>query len=134
MFYLALPKVEVRDFIAGTSLLISLLTAYWNILRGPKYVSPPLRWIVFGLLPEAHTLIINFPVAITNIGSRTGVVDSLYIDFTNFLTRKSERFYAWQEGVLVGQDFKGFGVERPTPVSLKAGESVSNIICSSLIL
>lgn len=94
MSYLALTTVEVRDFIAGTSLLISLLTAYWNILRGPKCVSPPLRWITLGLLPKSHTLIINFPVAITNIGSRTGVIDSFYMDFTNLSTLRVERFYA----------------------------------------
>lgn len=124
MFHLALPNLEARDFIASASLLISVMTAYWNILRGSKYVSPPLRSIVFGLLPESHTLVINFPVAITNIGNRTGVIDSFYIDFTNLVTRKVGRFYAWQESILIGQQFKGFGIEIPTPVPLKAGESI----------
>lgn len=67
---IALPNIEARDFIAGTSLLISLFTAYWNILRGAKFVSPPLRWIVFGRLPESHTLVINFPITLTNVGTR----------------------------------------------------------------
>lgn len=121
---IALPNIEVRDFIAGTSLLISLLTAYWNILRGAKFVSPPLRWIVFGRLPESHTLVINFPIAITNIGSLTGVIDAFYVEFTNLSARQIERFYAWQESILIGQDFKGFGAEMPTPVALKTGESI----------
>jgi hypothetical protein len=124
MFGLTLPGIDIRDFISVTSLSISLLTAYWNILRGAKYVSPPLRWVVFGLLPGSNTLVINFPVAVTNTGSSTGVIDSFYIDLTNLSTRKVERFYAWQEGKLIGQEFKGFGIEMPTPVSLKAGESV----------
>jgi hypothetical protein len=124
MFHLCLPNIEVRDFIAVTSLLISLLTAYWNLLRGAKFVSPRLRWIAFGLLPESSTLVINFPIAITNIGSRTGVIDSFYIDFTNLSTSQVEKFYAWQESILIGQEFKGFGAEIPTPVALKAGESL----------
>ena len=53
---MTLPNIEARDFIAGMSLLISLLTAYWNVLRGAKFVSPPLRWIVLGRLPESNTL------------------------------------------------------------------------------
>ncbi|MBH8574559.1 hypothetical protein I8752_16315 [Nostocaceae cyanobacterium CENA369] len=121
---IALPSIEARDFIAGTSLLISLFTAYWNIMRGAKFVSPPFRWIVFGRLPESHTLIINFPIAITNIGSRTGVIDAFYIEFTNLSTLKNERFYAWQESILIGQNFKGFGMEMPTPIALKSGESI----------
>jgi hypothetical protein len=121
---IALPNIEARDFIAGTSLLISLFTAYWNILRGAKFVSPPLRWIVFGRLPESHTLVINFPITLTNVGSRTGVIDSFYIEFTNLSTRKIERFYAWQESILIGENFKGFGAEMPTPVALKSGESI----------
>lgn len=123
MFGLALPTVDIRDFIAISSLLISLFTAYWNILRGSKFVSPPLRWIVFGLLPGDNTLVINFPVAITNIGSSTGVIDSFYINLNEVATGRTERFYAWQEGKLIGQEFKGFGMEMPTPISLKAGES-----------
>ncbi|MGI2908285.1 hypothetical protein [Tolypothrix sp. VBCCA 56010] len=121
---IALPNIEARDFIAGTSLLISLLTAYWNILRGAKFVSPPLRSIVFGRLPESHTLVINFPIVITNIGGRTGVIDTFYVEFKNPSARQIERFYAWQESNLFGQDFKGFGAEIPTPVALKAGESI----------
>lgn len=109
---------------SGTSLCISLFTAYWNILRGAKLVSPPLRWIALGRMPETHTLVINFPISITNVGSRTGVVDSFYVDFSSLSTRKFERFYAWQEGILIGQNFKGFGEEIPTPVALKAGESI----------
>ncbi len=109
---------------SGTSLLISFLTAYWNILRGAKFVSPPLRWIALGRMPETHTLVINFPISITNVGGRTGVIDSFYVDFSSLSTHKSERFYAWQEGILVGQNFKGFGAEIPAPVALKAGESV----------
>ncbi|MEH2365997.1 hypothetical protein [Nostoc sp.] len=121
---ITLPNIEVRDFIAGTSLAISLFTAYWNILRSAKFVSPPLRWIVFGHLQEPSSLIINFPIAITNIGSRTGVIDSFYIEFTNLLTQQVERFYAWQESILIGQTFKGFGAEIPTPTALKSGESI----------
>ena len=124
MFNISLPNIEVRDFVSGTSLFISFLTAYWNIFRGAKFVSPPLRWIVLGRMPEAHTLVINFPISITNVGRRTGVIDSFYIDFLNLSTRKSERFYAWQEGILIGQNFKGFGAEIPTPIALKAGESI----------
>lgn len=119
-----LPNIEVRDFIAGTSLAISLITAYWNILRSAKFVSPPLRWIVLGHLQEPSCLIINFPIAITNIGSRTGVIDSFYIEFTNLSTHQVERFYAWQESILIGQAFKGFGEEIPTPIALKSGESI----------
>lgn len=129
MFHLSLPNmtlpnIEARDFIAGTSLLISLVTAYWNILRGVKFVSPPLRWIVFGRLPEANTLVINFPISITNIAGRTGVIDSFYIEFMNLSTLQTETFYSWQERILIDQEFKGFGVEIPTPIALKAGESI----------
>ena len=116
-------NLEVRDFIAGTSLLISLLTAYWNILRSAKFVSPPLRWIAFARLPESHTLVINFPISITNIGGRTGVIDSLYIELMNLSTCQIERFYCLQEG-LISQDFKGFGTEISTPIALKAGEGI----------
>ncbi len=121
---IALPNIEVRDFIAGTSLVISLITAYWNILRSAKFISPPLRWIVFGHLQEHSSLIINFPIAITNIGGRIGVIDSFYIEFTNLSTHQVEKFYAWQENILIGQTFKGFGAEIPTPIALKAGESI----------
>jgi len=122
---MTLPNIEARDFIAGTSLLISLLTAYWNILRGTKFVSPSLRWIAFGRLPDrTNTLVINFPISITNIGGRTGVIDSFYIEFMNLSTLQTEIFYSWQESILIGQEFKGFGAEMPTPIALKAGESI----------
>jgi hypothetical protein len=124
MFHISLPNIEFRDFIAGTSLLISLITAYWNILRGANFISPRLRWIVFARLPERHTLVINFPVAITNVGSRTGVIDSFYIELKNPSNNQIEKFYAWQESILIGHDFKGFGVAMPTPIALKAGESI----------
>ncbi|MEH2203007.1 MAG: hypothetical protein V7K53_02845 [Nostoc sp.] len=128
MFYLSLPnivlpKIEAKDFIAATSLLISLFTAYWNIWRGAKFVSPPLRWITFGRLPN-HTLLINFPIAIINIGSRTGVIDAFYIELTNLSTHKIERFYAWKQSILVGQPFNYNQVEIPEIISLKPGESV----------
>lgn len=124
MFHLSFPNLEIRDFLLGISLLISLLTAYWNILRGAKFVSPPLRWIALGRMPEAHTLVINFPVSITNIGGQTGVIDSFYIELSNLSSRECERFYAWQEGILIGQNFIGFGAEIPAPIALKNGESI----------
>ena len=120
---IALPKIEAKDLIASTSLLISLFTAYWNILRGAKFVSPPLRWIAFGRLPN-HTLLINFPIAITNTGSITGVIDAFYIELTNLSNRQTERFYAWRENILVGQEFNYSQAEIPTPIALKSGESV----------
>ncbi|MFN6477067.1 hypothetical protein [Nostoc sp. DedQUE07] len=128
MFHLSLPnivlpKIEARDLIASTSLLISLFTAYWNILRGAKFVSPPLRWITFGRLPN-HTLLINFPISITNIGSITGVIDAFYIEFTNLSNHKYERFYAWKESILIGQEFNYSQPEIPTPIALRSGESV----------
>ncbi|WP_138506767.1 hypothetical protein [Nostoc sp. PA-18-2419] len=128
MFHLSLPNIalvniEPKDFIAGTSLLISLFTAYWNILRGAKFVSPPLRWITFGRLPN-QVLIINFPISITNIGSLTGVIDAFYIEFRNLSSRQSQKFYAWKESILVGQEFNYSQPEIPTPIALKSGESV----------
>lgn len=118
------PNIEVRDFISIASLTISILTAYWNILRGSKFRSPPLRFIVLARWPGSNTCILNFPVSLTNIGGRTGVIDSLYADFINLPTRHTERFYCWQEALLVRQDFKGVNAEVPTPIALKAGESV----------
>jgi len=121
---MTLPNIETRDFIAGTSLLFSLWTFYWNVLRGANFVAPPLRWIAFGRLSESNTLVINFPVSITNVGGRTGVIDSFYIEFVNLSTHQTEKFYSWQETILIGTEFKGFGLEMPMPISLKAGESI----------
>jgi hypothetical protein len=117
-----LPVLETRDFIAVISLFISVLTAYWNIFRGFRFRTPSLRWIAFFRLPD-NTIIINFPISITNIGGRTGVIDSFYFDFTNLSTLQTERFYSWQETILVGQEFKGFTAQIPMPIALKAGES-----------
>ncbi len=119
-----LPDIDLRDLASVTSLIISILTAYWNILRGAKYVSPPLRQIILALLPPSNTVVINFPIAITNTGSCSGVIDSFYVELSNLSTSKSERFYAWQEGMLQAlKGVSGFGAEIPNPVSLKAGES-----------
>jgi len=111
------------------SLLISAFNAYWTLLRKPKYVSPSIRWIAFGLLPPDNTLVINFPITITNVGSQTGVIDSFYVELTNSVTLQAERFYASQEGKITPQQPIYIGWDRPIPVSLKAGESdVKNYI------
>lgn len=123
MLHLTFPSIDIRDFLSISSLIISAFTLYWNILRGVHYVSPPLRWIIFGLLPQSNTLVINFPIAITNIGSCSGVIDSFYIELMELSTSKTERFYAYHEGKITGQELNGFGMEVPMPVSLKAGES-----------
>lgn len=131
MIDLPLRNLEIRDFVSGasllvsgTSLLVSLFTAYWNILRGAKLVSSPFRWVALTRIHQTHTLIINFPISITNIGSQTGIIDCFYIDFLNLLTHDIQRFYAWQEGPLVGQNAKEFREEIPVPIALKAGESI----------
>lgn len=124
--------MKTSDLLALTSLLISGFTAYWTLLRGPKYISPPLRYIAFGLIPVSNTvlgsistLVINFPIAMTNVGGQTGVIDSFYFELTNLATLQAERFYAWQEGKLAtGQGFSLSRQDTPTPVSLRAGESV----------
>ncbi|MBD2060489.1 hypothetical protein H6F88_31600 [Oculatella sp. FACHB-28] len=118
-------QLVITSLISGTSLLISLFTAYWNILRGPKYVSPPPRWIVFGLLPESNTLIINLAFTIGNTGSRAGVVDSFYIELTSYNSQESEIFYAWQEGNILGQDLLVFSPNIPISTFIKAGESMT---------
>lgn len=115
-------NMEIKDYISIIALLISVFTFYRNVLRGPRYVSPPMRWLALGFIPGSTTLVVNFPIAITNIGSQTGVVDSFYIELINLISKKTEKFYAWQEGILTDPNFKGFGLEMPTPVALKAGE------------
>lgn len=92
------------EFISGLSLVVSLasfaasgITIYLNFFRKPKYVSPPIRWIAFGLWHNGNnenTLLINIPIVATNIGGNTGVIDSFYIDLISLSTQEKERFYA----------------------------------------
>jgi hypothetical protein len=120
--------MEIRDYITGGSFVVSItsliISTYWNILRGAKYLSPPIRLVVFGLLPIKNIPIINLPITITNTGGNTGVIDSFYIDIISLSNNKKERFYAWQEGKLIEPNFQGFKQDIPTPVSLKPGESI----------
>jgi hypothetical protein len=123
--------MELKEYIGVVSLLISCASlsisafnAYWGLLRGPKYIGPPLRWIAFGRLPESGILIINFPVTVTNIGSRTGVIDAFSMELLNARTNEKQTFYAWQDKNLLSDDFTGFKPDIPSPCVLKPGESL----------
>jgi hypothetical protein len=121
-----LPSIEFRDFILGMSFLISVLTAYWNILRGAKFISPPLRQILFARIGQSQNLVVNFPVSITNTGNRTGVIDSLYLELMNLSTRQVEKFYSWQEGGIGALFTQPFWENIAKPITLKSGESIVN--------
>lgn len=88
-----------------------------------RFISPPLRQILLARITQSHTLFINFPVSITNIGSQTGVIDSLYIELTNLSTRQTEKFYSWKEGSIydsLSEELENL----PKPIALKAGEGI----------
>lgn len=118
--------MEIRDYFIAGSFIVSIATFYWNTLRGAKYISPPVRWIRFALLREENkiTPIVDLPITITNIGGRSGVIDSFCFDLINLSNQKMERFYAWQEGRLEESVQRGFGIDIPTPISIKPNESI----------
>jgi hypothetical protein len=132
-----LPNIKPTDFIPYTSLLsllISLLSAYWNILRRAKFISLPFREIRFAPITQSSSLVINFPISITNIGGQIGVIDSLYIELTNLSTCQTEKFYCWKEGtfdsLLTMININPSIYRRleiiPNPIALKNGESTAN--------
>ncbi|XHX78277.1 MAG: hypothetical protein RBJ76_28260 [Stenomitos frigidus ULC029] len=121
--------LDIKDYIAITASLLALfLTLYWNIWRGAAYRSAPLRSMLISLYQNTDIPFINLPLVISNVGGKTGVIDSLYAELTRQPTKKTGKksraiFYAVAEERLSRTSPQPALEEELISFSIQPGES-----------
>lgn len=99
--------MEIKDFVtlffSALSVAISSFTFYWNIVRDVKFVKTFIIRVTFSYLEAVKPLSGTLPyiyldLPIINIGSRTGVINTIYIELINSSTGKKYTFPAFREG------------------------------------
>lgn len=110
--------LEIKDVVtittitfSATSLLISIFTFYWNILRKAEFAKTFITRIILshweGNGSNAMLSYIYLSVPIFNTGAKTAVVNTLYAELVNLLTKEKIAFYAFREGEI--------SIENPDP-------------------
>jgi hypothetical protein len=108
--------------VAVLSFIISASTLYWNSLRGPRIICANNR--IFSLAQTRDGAIIGLWLTFSNIGSTTGVVESLFLILDSIPYTSTKEFIAYNEGFDPSVLNPVPATKRPVlPFAIKSGES-----------
>jgi hypothetical protein len=113
--------------ISVLSLIISASTFYWNSLRGPRIICANNRMILIARSQDGA--FIGLWLTFSNIGTATGVIESLFLTLKDKQNDLIDGFIAYNEGFDPAKLDPQPATAKPMlPFAIRAGESVTKQI------